>query len=89
MSVGLGGGGWHGGGVGVGFSFPVGAAAPVYPSLRVDVVMRDLANGQVVFQSQAMSSSGAGPGLLLDAALGGFPNTPPGIHAVPLPLPPR
>lgn len=91
MSVGLGGssGGWSGGGVGVGFSFPIGGVAPSYPSLRVDVIMRDLANGQVVFQSQAMSNSGASPGLLLDAALGGFPNTPPGIHAVPLPLPPR
>jgi hypothetical protein len=87
MSVGVGGGSWGGGGVGVGFSFPVGGGPAVYPSQRVDVIVRDLSNGQVLFQSQALSNSGAGPALLLEAALRGFPNMPPGMQVVPLPWP--
>lgn len=86
VGVGIGGGGWHGGGVGLGFSFPIGGTA-VYPSLRVEVVLRDLANGQVLFQSQASSSSGANPAMLLEAALRDFPNLPPGTRVVPLPVP--
>ena len=84
MSVGLGGGSWGGGGVGVGFSFPIGGAPAVYASQRVDVILRDLTNGQVVFQSQAMSTSGAGPAILLETAMRGFPDVPPGLRVVPL-----
>ena len=87
VGVGIGGGSWGGGGVGVGFSFPVGGTA-VYPSLRVDVLLRDLGSGQVVFQSQASSNSGANPAMLLEAALREFPNAPPGTRVVPLPPPP-
>lgn len=86
MGVGIGGSSWGGGGVGVGFSFPIGGTA-VYPSLRVDVLLRDLASGQVVFQSQASSNSGANPAMLLEAALRDFPNAPPGPRVVPFPGP--
>jgi hypothetical protein len=86
VGVGVGGGSWGGGGVGLGFSFPIGGTA-VYPSLRVDVLLRDLASGQVVFQAQASSNSGANPAMLLDAALRDFPNAPPGTRVVPFPAP--
>ena len=86
MSVGVGGGSWGGGGVGLGLNFPVGGTT-VYPLLRVEVVLRDLANGQVLFQSQAISNSGANPAMLLEAAMRDFPNMPPGLHVVPLPRP--
>jgi uncharacterized lipoprotein YbaY len=86
-SVGIGvGGGGHGGGVGVGFSLPIGGAA-VYPSQRVDVQVRDRASGQVMFQSQASSNTGANPAMLLETALRDFPNAPPGTRVVPLPAP--
>jgi hypothetical protein len=86
VGVGVGGGSWGGGGVGLGFSFPIGGTT-VYPSQRVDVLLRDLASGQVVFQSQASSNSGANPAMLLEAALRDFPNAPPGTRVVPLPGP--
>ena len=86
VGIGVGGGGWHGGGVGVGFSFPIGGA-PVYPSQRVDVQLRDRASGQVVFQSQASSNTGANPAMLLETALRDFPNAPLGTRVVPLPAP--
>ncbi|WP_298934383.1 DUF4136 domain-containing protein [uncultured Ramlibacter sp.] len=86
MNVGVGGGSWGGGGVGVGLSFPVGGSV-AYPVQRVDLVLRDLTNGQVVFQSQASSNSGAGAALLLQEALRDFPNLPPGTRLVPLPRP--
>ena len=82
MGVGIGGGG-HGGGVGLGLNFPIGGTA-VYPTQRVDVVLRDLANGQVVFQSRATSNSGVSPTILLQEALRDFPNVPPGTRLVPL-----
>jgi hypothetical protein len=87
MSVGIGGGSWSGGGVGVGLNFPVGGSAAAYPVQRVDVLLRDLAGGQVVFQSQA-SGVGMNPAMLLEAALRDFPNGPPGIRVLPLPPPP-
>lgn len=86
MSVGIGGGSWGGGGVGVGLSFPIGGTT-VYPSQRVDVLLRELASGQVVFQSQAGGNSGASAAMLLEAALRDFPNAPPGMRLVPLPGP--
>jgi hypothetical protein len=86
VGVGVGGGSWGGGGVGLGFSFPIGGTT-VYPSLRVDVLLRDLASGQVVFQSQASSNAGANPAMLLEAALRDFPNAPPGTRVLPLPPP--
>jgi hypothetical protein len=85
MSVGVGGGSWGGGAAGVGLSFPIGGGAPVYPSERVDVLLRDLPTGRVVFQAQA--SGPASAPALLDAALRDFPNMPPGTRVVPLPAP--
>ena len=84
VNLGVAGGSWGGGGVGVGLSFPIGGSA-VVPSQRVDVLLRDLANGQVLFQSQASSNSGANAAMLVDAALRGFPHVPPGVRVVPLP----
>jgi hypothetical protein len=69
--------------VGIGLNFPVGGT-PVYPSQRVDVQLRDLASGQVVFQSQASSNSGVSAASLVEAALRNFPNVPPGTWVVPL-----
>lgn len=88
VGVGVGGGswgGWSGSSVGIGLSFPIGGGvAPAYPTQRVDVVLRDLANGQVVFQSQAGGNGGASAAMLLEAALRDFPNAPPGTRVVPL-----
>jgi hypothetical protein len=86
VGVGIGGGNWGGGGVGIGVNFPVGGTA-VYPLQRVDVLLRDLANGQVVLQSQASGNSGASAATLLEAALRDFPNVPPGTRLVPLSAP--
>jgi hypothetical protein len=86
VGLGVGGGSWgRGGGVGVGLSFPIGGGTTAYPSQRVDVLLRDLASGQVVFQSQSSSNSGATPAMLLEAALRDFPNAPPGTRVMPLP----
>jgi len=81
LSVGVGGGSWSGGAAGIGLSLPVGGG-PVHASERVDVLLRDLSTGQVVFQSQA--SGPASAPVLLDAALRDFPNMPPGLRVVPL-----
>ena len=69
--------------MGIGLDFPIGGTA-VYPSLRVDALLRDLASGQVVFQSQASSNSGASAATLLEAALRDFQNVPPGTRLLPL-----
>ena len=83
-SVGIGiGGGGRGGGVGIGLGFPIGGAG-VQSSQRVDVVLRELASGRVVFQSQASGSSGASAVSLLEAALRDFPNAPFGARQLPL-----
>lgn len=82
VGVGISGGG-GGGGIGIGFGIPIGGGG-MGASQRVDVQMRDLATGQVVFQSQASSGSGASPAALVQAALGGFPNLAPGTRQVPL-----
>ena len=84
-SVGIGiGGGSRGSSVGVGVGFPIGGGARAQASQRVDVLVRDLTTGQVVFQSQAGGSSGASAASLLEAALRGFPNAPPGTRQWPL-----
>ena len=83
LNVGIGGGSWGGGGVGLGMSFPVGGGPSMVPSQRVDVVLRDVASGQVVFQALAGGNPGANPAMLLEAALRDFPNAPPGTRVVP------
>lgn len=91
VGVGLGVGG-HGGGVGVGFGglFPGGMQQPWYQR-QVTVLLRDIASGRVVFESHVNNS---GPWLdpaaavpaMLDAAMQGFPNPPPGVRRVDLNL---
>jgi len=83
-SVGVGiSGGSGGSGVGIGLGIPIGGGGP-RPSQRVDVQIRDVASGRVVFQSQASGGSGASPVTLLQAALRDFPNAQPGTRQVPL-----
>jgi Domain of unknown function (DUF4136) len=82
VGIGIGGGSW-GSSVGVGLGFPIGGGGN-RAAQRVDVLVRDLTNGQVVFQSQASGGSGASAASLLDAAMRGFPNAPPGTRQVPL-----
>jgi hypothetical protein len=84
VGIGIGGGSW-GSGVGIGLGIPIGGGGgATQSSQRVDVQMRDLGTGRVVFQSQASAGSGATPVALLDAALRDFPNAPPGARQVPL-----
>lgn len=82
VGVGISGGG-GGGGIGLGLGFPLGGGG-VQTQQRVDVQLRDLANGQVLYQSQASGGGGASPVALLQAALSGFPTAPPGMRQVPL-----
>ena len=82
--VGIGvGGGSHGSFGGVGLSFPIGGGG-VQATQLVDVQVRDLGSGRVVFQSQASGGSGVSAVSLLQAALRDFPNTPAGTRQVPL-----
>lgn len=83
VGVGIAGGSGGGSGIGIGLGFPIGGTG-VRASQRVDVQIRDLAAGRVVFQSQAGGSSGASPVALLQAALRDFPNAQPGTRQVPL-----
>lgn len=83
-AVGVGLGGGSGGGFGgIGLSFPIGGMGP-RATQHVDVQLRDVSNGQVVFQSQASGVSGASTALLVQAALKDFPNAPAGARQVPL-----
>ena len=83
-TVGIGiGGGSRGGSVGVGFGIPIGGGG-VRASHGVDVLMRDLSSGQVVYQARASGRSGAQPVALAEAALAGFPNAPMGTRTVPM-----
>lgn len=83
VGVGISGGSGGGGGIGIGLGFPIGGSG-MRASQRVDVQIRDLASGRVVFQSQASGGSGASPVVLLQAALRDFPNAQPGTRQVPL-----
>lgn len=84
-SVGIGLGGGSGGGFGgVGLSFPIGGGGAPRGTQQVDVQLRDLGSGQVVYQSVASSSAGVHPAALMQAALRDFPNSPPGVRQVPL-----
>lgn len=83
VGVGVAGGSGGRGGIGIGLGFPIGGMG-VRESQRVDVLLRDLSNGQVLYQSQASGDSGASPAALLRAAMSGFPNAVPGTRQVPL-----
>ena len=84
VGVGVAGGSGGRGGIGIGLGFPIGGGGVVQASQRVDVLLRDLSSGQVVYQSQASGGSGASQVALLQAALSGFPNAAPGTRQVPL-----
>lgn len=83
VGVGIAGGSGGGSSVGIGLGIPIGGSG-VRASQRVDVLMRDRASGQVVYQAQASGGSGASAVSLLQAALRDFPNAPPGTRQVPL-----
>lgn len=83
VGVGVAGGSGGGSSVGIGLGFPIGGSGP-RPAQRLDVQIRELASGRVLFQSQASGSSGASPVALLQAALRDFPNALPGTRHVPL-----
>ncbi|HEY1228642.1 MAG TPA: DUF4136 domain-containing protein, partial [Ramlibacter sp.] len=89
-SLGLGIGG-RGGGVGFGVGGPFFGMQQPWYMRQVGVLLRDIASGRVVFESHANSD---GPWIdpqaaipaMLDAALQGFPNPPPGLRQVDLNL---
>ncbi|WBY01410.1 DUF4136 domain-containing protein [Ramlibacter tataouinensis] len=83
VGVGVAGGSGGVGGIGIGLGFPIGGSG-ARPAQRLDVQIRDLASGQVVFQSQASGSAGTSPVALLRASLRDFPNARPGTRQVPL-----
>ncbi len=84
-SVGIGVGGGSGGGFGgIGLSIPIGGGGAPPASQRVDLQLRDLGSGQVIYQAQVSGTSGASAAALVDAALRDFPNAPPGARQVPL-----
>jgi hypothetical protein len=88
LGIGIGGGG-RGGGVGIGLGFPIGGSAPRQMQ-RVDVLVRELASGRTVYESNATGDGSVPTTALVDAALQGFPNPPPGPRTVPLaPAQPR
>lgn len=78
------GGGSRSSGVGIGLGIPIGGSGAVQAARRVEVLMRDLSNGQVVFQSQASGGASARPASLVRAALSDFPHAAPGSRQVPL-----
>jgi hypothetical protein len=83
-SVGIGiGGGGRGGGVGIGLGIPIGGSAPRQVQ-RVDVLVRELASGRTVFESNASGDASIPTVALVEAALQGFPNPPRGLRTVPL-----
>lgn len=82
LGIGVGGGG-RGGGVGIGLGFPIGGSAPRQVQ-RVDVLVRELASGRTVYESNATGDGSIPTTALVDAALQGFPNPPPGPRTVPI-----
>lgn len=83
-------GGWYGRGWGVGGLWRMGEPTPLYRR-AVSVLMRDAATQTVVYETSAVHedvwvSDPAVYGLLLDAALQGFPQPPQGPRQVRIPL---
>ncbi|GAC1534626.1 MAG: hypothetical protein NVS2B4_15010 [Ramlibacter sp.] len=91
VGVGLGGGGRGGGiGLGIGGLFPGGMQQQWYQR-QVNVLLREIASGRVVFETHASSTGGSldwatSLAAMLDAAMQGFPNPPPGVRRVDLNL---
>lgn len=86
------GGGWYGRGWGVGGIWRMGEPTPLHRR-AVSLVMRDAQTQAVVYETSAVHedvwvSDPAVYGVLLDAALQGFPQPPQGPRQVRLPFPP-
>jgi hypothetical protein len=79
--------GWRGRGIGVGLGMPFGRMESPWYHREVDVLVRDLASNQVVYETRATND---GPWLdnqavlpaMFEAALQGFPSPPPGPRRV-------
>jgi len=82
-----GGSGGSGGGVGVGLSFPLGRGASSSVRHDLTIVMREVSKQQVVFETRATHGGTSGDKLavlpaMMDAALRGFPEPPPGTRRI-------
>lgn len=91
FGFGLGYGGWRRGGWGWGLHSRYGYEAPWYHR-EVDVVVRDLSNNRVVFESRAVSDGPYGESIkifpaMFTAAMQGFPNPPAGVRRVDVTIP--
>lgn len=79
-------------GVGFGLSFPMRFPEPTYFKRELAIVMRELSTQQVVFESRAFhdgiwSDSQAVFPAMMDAALRGFPEPPPGTRRINVDIP--
>ncbi len=82
-----GGSGGSGGGVGVGLSFPLGRGASSSVRHDLTIVIREVATQQVVYETRATHGGTSGDKLallpaMMDAALRGFPEPPPGTRRI-------
>lgn len=81
-------------GVGVGLSFPIGGgiSEPTYFKRELSIVMRDLRTNQVAYETRALhdgvwSDTPAVLPAMLDSALRGFPQPPPGTRRINVEIP--
>lgn len=78
-------------GASVGLSFPMRFSEPYYKR-ELTILMRDLRSNQVVFETRALhdgvwADTGAVLPAMLDAALRGFPQPPPGARRINIEIP--
>ncbi|MFC5522864.1 DUF4136 domain-containing protein [Polaromonas jejuensis] len=79
-------------GASLGLSFPLGVSEPDYFKRELSILMRDVATQQVVFETRALhdgvwSDTLAVLPAMLDAALRGFPQPPPGTRRINVEIP--
>jgi Domain of unknown function (DUF4136) len=79
-------------GVGFGLSFPMRFPEPTYFKRELTILIRELASQQVVFEARALhdgvwSDSQAVFPAMMDAALRGFPEPPPGTRRINVEIP--
>jgi hypothetical protein len=79
-------------GAALGLSFPLGYSEPDYFKRELSILMRDLRSQQVAFESRALhdgvwSDTAAVLPAMLDAALRGFPEPPPGTRRINVEIP--
>jgi Domain of unknown function (DUF4136) len=91
--LGGGGGGGGGGGFGgIGLSFPLGRGASASARHDLTIVMRDVSTQQVVYETRASHGAASDDRLavlpaMMDAALRGFPEPPPGTRRISVEMP--